>query len=117
MLKMTVFAAFAVVRDGDHIWATTRPSGGIGLPGGKVDMGESPCQCALRESAEEGLHLLGSGTLIHEAIVDGAVVQWFAFDGATPLDTWKEQHRGIKPVLVPVIDIANSGFGNEFLMP
>lgn len=115
---MQVFAAFAVIRKGSDVWATTRDGkdvGRIGLPGGKCDPGEHPCDTAKREAFEEGLAVSGEGALIHSDMVEGRLVQWFAFNDASPLDTYKEQARGIKPVLAPVATIASSGYGNEFL--
>jgi len=112
------FAAFAVVREGEAIWATTRDgadTGRVGLPGGKCEPGENPFHTARREAAEEGLHVHGAGQLIHTAIVDGRLVRWYEFDGATPLCQYKEQRRGIKPVLLPTITVAQSGYGNDFL--
>lgn len=112
------FAAFAVVRVGDRVWATTRDgkdAGRVGLPGGKLEPGETPAHAASREAAEEGLHVHGPGKLIHTELVDGRLVRWYEFAGATPLRRWKEQHRGIRPVLVSIEAIAQSGYGNEFL--
>ena len=111
-------AVFAVVRCAHtgKIWATTREGGGLGLPGGKRDPGETPLYAVRREAVEEGLHLHGKGTFLHRATVDGKSVEWWLFDEATPLPKWKEQHRGIAPVLVPLRNIAESGFGNEFLL-
>jgi len=119
MTNNNVFACFAVVRVGDQIWATTRDgkdTGKIGLPGGKCDSGETPVETAIRESSEEGLLVHGDGKLIHQDLVDGKLVQWFEFDSATKLDTYKEKYRGINPILVPIFDIAMSGFGNDFLI-
>lgn len=113
-----VFAVFAVVMTAGGVWATTRDgkdAGRVGLPGGKLDPGEKPLAAVRRESAEEGLHLHGEGTLIHTALVEGRVVQWFRFEGATPLRDYKEAHRGLKPLVVPLAVIAGSGYGNEFL--
>jgi len=112
------FAAFAVVREGGLIWATTRDgadAGRIGLPGGKREPGEAPVNCARREAAEEGLHVHGAGCLVHTALVDGRLVRWYEFDGATPLRQYKEQRRGIKPVLLSASAVAASGYGNDFL--
>ena len=112
------FAAFAVVRVLGQIWATTRDGadlGKIGLPGGKCDPGEDPVKTASREAAEEGLHVHGKGKLVHSDMVDGQLVRWYEFDGATPLRSYKEQSRGIKAVLVDVKIITKSGYGNEFL--
>ena len=119
LLIQQVFASFAVIRVDDKIWATTRDgidSGRIGLPGGKCDENEQPLTTAIRESREEGLCVDDYlGTLIREALVNGKLVHWYEFIAATPLTEYKEQYRGICPILVPIHDIANSGYGNEFL--
>jgi len=115
---MEVFASFAVCREGSNVWATTRDgkdAGRIGLPGGKVDAGEHPAFTARREAAEEGVAVHGEGVLVHAALVEGRLVHWYEFASASPLAVFKEQARGIRAVLVPLVAIAESGYGNDFL--
>lgn len=106
-----IFAAFAIATLNGQICATTRPDGSIGLPGGKVDPGESPSQCAFREAGEEGWDLSGGhADLVHESIIEGKLVQWFKFS-ATPVQLSKFKEIGrIKPILVNPEQL--TGFGN-----
>lgn len=116
----TPFAVFVLAEVEPGLYAaTTRAAdrgelGRIGLPGGKVDPGESPEDAAIRESAEEGFKVQGPLTLIHEDFVDGKLIWWYRALSAKKLKSFKEQGR-IKPILVPLKDIAESGYGNEFL--
>ena len=48
------WAVFIVGKVGDKYAATTRDDGRIGLPGGKVDVGESGKVAVMREATEEG---------------------------------------------------------------
>jgi predicted NUDIX family NTP pyrophosphohydrolase len=112
---MSVFAVFAVARIHGLICATTRPDGSIGLPGGKVDEGESPERAACREAREEGWNLC-IGKEIHRDTVDGKLIVWFAAKvrRVPVVENHKEQYRGIHPIAVPA-SLLTSGFGNEFL--
>jgi len=56
------------------------------------------------------------GRLIRTALVEGRVVQWVEFDAALPLRQWKEQRSGTRPVLASTEAVANSGYGNDFLI-
>lgn len=111
MNNETVFAAFAIASINGQICATTRPDGTIGLPGGKVDPGESPAQCAFREASEEGWNLqAGHADLVHEAVIEGKLVQWFKISG-TPIKLSKFKEMGrIQPILVNPAQLV--GFGN-----
>lgn len=114
------FAVFVVAQVAGGLYAaTTRAkdrgeAGRIGLPGGKVDPGESPEQAAIREAAEEGWRITGPLRKIHEGIVEGRLVWWFAAPRAEVLVVYKEQGR-ITPVEATLEEIASSGYGNEFL--
>lgn len=118
------FAVFAVAPvDGDEvkIAVTTRDgadAGRIGLPGGKVDKGETPIAAAVREAAEEGwdLEIPADDRPIHQAIVEGQLVWWFAAYKPQKRDSWKESHRGIRPELASIDAVVASGYGNEFLL-
>lgn len=98
--------------------ATTRAAdrgeeGRIGLPGGKVDDGESLVDAVMREAYEEGWGVCGLDPMpFHSAIVDGYDVYWFAAAGAIRLTRYKEQDR-IKPVPVSLKKIAKCGYGND----
>jgi 8-oxo-dGTP pyrophosphatase MutT (NUDIX family) len=115
------FAVFAVVSLGSGFYAaTTRAAdrgeaGKIGLPGGKVDPGESPVAALIREAGEEGWALEGvDPTPIHAQFVDGKPVQWFSVKSATMLADYKEKGR-ITPIRAHKSAIAASGYGNENL--
>ena len=116
------FAVFVIAHawDDDCVFvaATTRDDGSIGLPGGKVDMGETPVEAAIREAAEEGwlVKLNPTDTPVHTAMVDGKPVWWYAAaEKPSKLQAWKEMHRGIKPVWITESKAAQTGFGNGFI--
>ena len=115
---MKVHASFVVAFNGDKICATTRAadrgeSGKIGLPGGKVDPGESGQEAAKREASEEGWNIKYIDiNPFYSQIVEGKLVQWFYGFDASPLDTFKEKGR-ISPILSSINSIKNSGFGND----
>jgi hypothetical protein len=114
-----IHAVFAVISPKPgFVWATTRPDGSLGLPGGKVDEGEHPLAAVRREAEEEGLLIRAMDQeIFHTATVEGKTVAWvrFFFCSARPMAEWKEKHRGIRPIAVPVAKVA-AGFGNEFLL-
>jgi hypothetical protein len=117
------FAVFVVAKAGNGLAATTRAAdrgeaGRIGLPGGKVDPGETAVQAAVRESAEEGwiVSLPEDATPAHVALVEGKPVAWFvAPDEAQMLTSFKEAGR-ITPVVASLQAVADSGYGNEWLV-
>lgn len=117
-----VFAVCPVDIDGQlKIAVTTRDgkdAGRIGLPGGKVDAGEHPRDTLLRECAEEGfkLRIPVGAEPIHQAIVDGQLVGWFAAYDPVVLTHYKEQNRGITPGFADLDTVAASGYGNEWLL-
>jgi guanylate kinase len=114
----TPWAVFIVGKVGDKYAATTRDDGRIGLPGGKVDAGESGKVAVMREATEEGWRFPKETnlTLIHQQDVEGNPIDWYMAD-TTPskLSEYKEKHRGIKPILITEEELRNSGFGNENL--
>jgi hypothetical protein len=112
-------AVFVIVKTSDNKFAaTTRAAdrgeeGKIGLPGGKVDPGETLRDAAIRESAEEGWNVMDlSSNPIYCATVDDFEVSWFVADRAIKLATYKEQHR-ISPIEVTLDQIYQSGYGND----
>lgn len=112
-------AAFIVARCRHGFAATTRAAdrgegGRIGLPGGKLDAGETAKVAALREAKEEGWQVFGELTPIHEGFVEGKRVIWYKADAAFILEDYKEKGR-IKPVIASRDDILLSGYGNEEL--
>lgn len=116
------YAVFAVakVEGGDGYAATTRASdtgetGRIGLPGGKVEHGESPVDALVRECAEEGWQIGGvASEPAHVAIVDNRPVWWYMAGKAVMLDDYKEKGR-ITPIVKTIQELAESGYGNEWL--
>lgn len=110
---MIPFAVFIVAPALGGIAATTRPGSlSIGLPGGKVDAGETAAQAALREAAEEGWDITGmEAAPFHTDTVEGRPIAWFKAASATPLRTFKEKGRVI-PVVATLAEIKASGFGN-----
>lgn len=115
------FAVFVLIfLNENHVAATTRAPdrgelGKIGLPGGKVDPGESGADAAYRESQEEGWTVTGINKIVSSQMIEGKPVVWFLADSGEPLNDYKEKNRGIYPVVVSVDDISNSGYGNEFI--
>lgn len=121
---MTAFAAFLIAKPqtGREYAATTRAAdrgeqGKIGLPGGKVDPGETETAAVIRESAEEGWRVPANSVLteVNRAIVEGQEVVWFSSNKPVRrMFDYKEKGR-ISPIIATLEDIACSGFGNEFL--
>jgi len=117
------FAVFVVAMAGNGLAATTRAAdrgeaGRIGLPGGKVDAGETAVQAAVRESAEEGwlVSLPEDADPAHVALVEGRLVAWFvSSEEAKMLASYKEVGR-ITPVVASLQAVADSGYGNEWLV-
>jgi ADP-ribose pyrophosphatase YjhB (NUDIX family) len=113
------FAVFAVaLLPCGAVAATSRAAdrgeaGKIGLPGGKVDPGESPREALLREASEEGWLLSGvEETPFHVATVEGKTVAWFRAQSAQALVDFKEKGR-IAPLKASREALAASGYGND----
>lgn len=120
---MSAFAVFLVSTVQDQILVTTRDKGlAVGLPGGKVDPGETDRAACLREAAEEGVDTSGLTeadlTFHYEQNVEGRLVRWFRTDKVLgSLDNYKEQHRGIRAVWIALDEFlelqdANDTYGN-----
>ncbi|MDX9971902.1 MAG: NUDIX domain-containing protein [FCB group bacterium] len=118
-----IHAAFIVAPAGrdNLIAATTRAAdrneaGRIGLPGGKVDPGESARDAAIREAAEEGWAVYGvEAEPYHVAEVEGRMVAWFLADMAIAREEFPEQGR-IEPIAATWYQVAASGYGNDAAM-
>lgn len=109
------FAVFAVVEVDGGLAATTRPKeGGIGLPGGKVDPGETEEDALYREAEEEGWKLFGQPIFIHEDYINEKLIRWYKVPSAEKLEKYKESHR-LVPIVASKEEIANSGYGNSFI--
>ena len=141
---VSIYAVFLLARTLDGCWAaTTRPAdrgqaGRIGLPGGKVEPGESPTAAALREAAEEGWRMMrhvpdprgrvdhpGSWVpvqpqelvLIHQQLVEGRPVVWYAPPaGCYAVRDLSGRHLEagrVEPVRVRSRLLRASGWGNR----
>lgn len=111
---MKTFASFVVAWIDDKLCGTTREDGTYGLPGGKLEDGESPQDAAIRESREEGWEVeLICNEEISTQVVDGKQVQWFAARVLRPLENYKESKRGIRPILLTRQEVIESGMGND----
>ena len=114
------FAVFVIVFvKGGYVLATTRAEdkgegGKIGLPGGKVDPGESPVDAVYREAAEEGWKITKIGEVVSSQIIEGKPVVWYLGYGGKKLTDYKEKGR-IKPIMATIEEISNSGYGNSFI--
>lgn len=117
---MKKIAVFAIINTTNGVIVTTRPEDAnvpFGLPGGKVDPGE-PLEVALvRECFEEGVDIsCCSFEKVHEDRVDDVLVHWFLVEGDYELlSDYKEKYRDIKVIFQSVHEVANSGYGNEFI--
>jgi hypothetical protein len=112
------FAVFVLCVINGRVPATTRdPKNNelvnVGLPGGKVDPGESPVEAAHRESWEEGWEFAKIDRepfYIQE--IDGKPVAWFVGYNPKKLKNYKEDHR-IQNIWSTLDDIKSSGYGND----
>lgn len=116
-------SVFLVIKDHQTklFAATTRPdSSAIGLPGGKIEHGESLLDAAMREAHEEGwlVELRDASFSIMQTIVDdGKVFHWIKPNvrRIDVLPDYKEKGR-IKPLWATVEEVAAFGKGNQFLL-
>ncbi len=114
------FAAFVLAKYKSGYAATTRAAdrgetGKIGLPGGKLDLNETPVQAAEREAREEGWSIdIVNIDPIQIAQVEGKTVYWYEGVNAKPLNDYKEKNR-ITPIVASREEILNSGYGNQTL--
>ena len=115
---MSIYASFLIAAHSGGIAATTRAAdrgeaGKIGLPGGKVDPGETSAESAAREATEEGWHVSSIDPLpCHVATVDGRQVAWHLGRVAGPLSEYAERGR-IAPIVCTPAEVVASGYGND----
>lgn len=115
----TAYAAFLLAPVSGYpgyIATVTRWDGTLGLPGGKVELGELPFEAAIRETFEEGWVIPGGAvlSLICEREVEGKRIAWYSTNSQVkPAMFWKEQSRGIGPVPAPAESLPSTGLGNN----
>ena len=115
----TAYAAFLLAPVSGYpgfIATVTRWDGTLGLPGGKVELGELPFEAAIRETFEEGWTLPCDAvlSLICERTVEGKKIAWYSTSSLVkPAMFWKEQARGIGPVPSPIEALPSTGLGNN----
>ncbi len=110
--KSRVIAAFVLVRmPCGGIAATTRPKqpGAVGLPGGKLEKGETPYEAVMREAEEEGWKITG---LSEDPIYirhknDEEDVYWYGAESAEMLTEFKDKHR-LSPVIVSAEELVDT---------
>jgi len=114
------FAVFAIGKFEDGYAATTRPTNSkgsekIGLPGGKLDDGETALEALLRECNEEGWQVdITNSKLVHTNNVNGKLIQWYTVRVIKQLKNFKEKGR-IFPIVCSKEQVLRSGFGNAKL--
>ena len=105
-------ATLCFVFDGDEVLLIRKKrglgAGKVNAPGGRVDPGETPLQCAIRETQEE-LHVTPTGALRHCGehrfqFVDGYSLHVHVFAASTHAGTATETDEAI-PLWTPVAAI------------
>lgn len=116
----TKVSVFAVIESNGKVFVTTRPHDErmpFGLPGGKVDQGETLIEALKREVFEEGIDIdVSNAKLVHNEVIRDNNIFWFLLDAEpTLLKEYKEKYRGIMVESKTIDEVANSGNGNSFV--
>lgn len=111
-------AAFVLAETADgKIAATTRPDGRVGLPGGKLDAGETAVEAAVREAEEEGWRItVPDEDPIHVQDIEGFRCAWFLGSDPVLLEDYAEKGR-ITPFAAEHAELMVSKLGNENAIP
>ncbi len=115
----TPHAVFLVaIKPCGDVAAVKMNTGRVGLPGGKLEGGETDKQALLRECKEEGWEVSPLATLnkLKEEFIEGKRVRWYTVDHehVQKLEVFVERHR-CTTAWVPAGELTQ-GLGNEGLV-
>jgi 8-oxo-dGTP pyrophosphatase MutT (NUDIX family) len=119
VVPFAVFGLGLVSGKVDVYAATTRDKGKskIGLPGGKIDPGETPLEALFREASEEGWSISYSEEVpFHLQEVEGNLCAWYRVEFKEMLVEYKEKGR-LQPIEATRAQLVESGMGNENAFP
>lgn len=108
------FAVFGYCLQGNgRVASVTRPEGGIGLPGGKLEEGETEIEALRRECEEEGwlIKIEDNVKPFYVRSTEHGLIGYYKVESVLRLLNYKEKHR-IKNLYCKFWEIAKSGNGN-----